>query len=126
MPDLGYAGGLTIAIQVGDLDRALAWYRDTLGFEMLYRADEIAWAEVRTPTPGVNLGLGQAESPRTGAGPVPVFDVKDIDPARSALEAKGVRFDGDTQVIPGLVKLATFFDPDGNAYMLSQSLAGHG
>ena len=42
--------------------------------------------------------------------------------ARTALEEKAVRFDGDTVVIPDMVKLATFYDPDGNAWMLAQSL----
>lgn len=34
-----------------------------------------------------------------------------------------MRFDGPTQTIPGMVKLATLFDPDGNTLMLFQSLA---
>jgi hypothetical protein len=51
--------------------------------------------------------------------------VKDIDAARSQMERKKVRFDGPTQEIPGMVKLATFFDPDGNAHMLYQSLQKH-
>jgi CreA protein len=53
---------------------------------------------------------------------VPTWEVEDIDAARAALEAAGVRFDGDTDVNEGMVKLATFFDPDGNALMLSQTL----
>ena len=43
--------------------------------------------------------------------------------ARSALEAAGVKFDGPTQEIPEMVKLATFYDPDNNAFMLAQDLA---
>lgn len=123
---LGYAQGITISIQVADLDKALAWYNDVLGFPTLYKVDEIAWGEVLTETKGVQIGMGQAESPKTGAGPVPVFEVKDIDAARAQLEAKDVRFDGDTRTIPDLVRLATFYDPDGNAYMLSQTLADMG
>ena len=53
-----------------------------------------------------------------------MFGVVDIDVARAELEGKGVRFDGDTIELPGMVKLASFFDPDGNRYMLAQSLAG--
>ena len=33
-----------------------------------------------------------------------------------------MRFDGETREIEGMVKLATFYDPDGNALMLSQRL----
>lgn len=121
---LGYRGGITLATQVADLDAALAWYTGVLGFEMLYRVDEIGWAEVRTETAGVQIGLSQVESPKVGAGPVPVFEVADIDAARGRLESARVRFDGPTRDIPGMVRLATFYDPDGNAFMLSQSLNG--
>ena len=55
-------------------------------------------------------------------GTVPTFGVKDIDAARAHLESLGTRFDGDTYEIDGMVKLATFYDPDGNAWMLSQLL----
>ena len=48
----------------------------------------------------------------------------DIDAAKARLDAHGVRQDGDIQTIPDLVKLLTFYDPDGNAMMLSQSLNG--
>jgi CreA protein len=54
--------------------------------------------------------------------PVPVLGVTDIVAARSELEAAGVQFDGPTQHIEGRVALATFHDPDGHAWMLSQNL----
>ena len=56
---------------------------------------------------------------------MPVWGVVDIAQARAALEEKQVRFDGDTIEIAGMVKLATFYDPDGNAWMLAQSLQEH-
>jgi CreA protein len=46
--------------------------------------------------------------------------VTDIDVARGYLESKGVRFDGETNNVGGMVLLATFFDPDGNSWMLAQ------
>ena len=42
--------------------------------------------------------------------------------ARAKLEAKKVRFDGPTQVIEGMVKLATFYDADRNKLMLYQDI----
>lgn len=56
-------------------------------------------------------------------GPTPTWGVKDVDAARKQLEGRGVKFDGDTLTFPGMVKLATFSDPDGEANMLYQSLA---
>lgn len=119
---LGYNGGLTAALHVADLDKAVAWYRDVMGFEFLYRVDEIAWAEMRSPVARVNLGLGQVEAPETKGGATLTWGVNDVDTTRAALEKKDVRFDGATMTIDGMVKLATFFDPDGNRHMLYQSL----
>lgn len=118
-----YDGGLTISTNCSDLDRSVTWYTDVLGFTVLYKMDEMGWAELVSPVANVQLGLSQVESPKVGAGPVPTWGVKDIDAARSELESKGVKFDGETQTIPDMVMLATFFDPDGNAFMLYQSLA---
>jgi predicted enzyme related to lactoylglutathione lyase len=119
---LGYAGELTCALEVGDIDAGIAWYQDVLGFELLYKVDEIGWCELATTLPGVTLGLSQVEAPQTRGGATLTFSVGDIDSARKLLEAKSVRFDGETMTIPGLVRLATFFDADGNKFMLSQNL----
>lgn len=121
---LGYDGGLTCALQCADLDRAIAWYQDVLGFELLYRMDEIAWCELRSAVAKVSVGLGTVEKPQTQGGATLTWGVVDIDVARAALESKDVRFDGETQTIPDMVRLATFFDPDGNRHMLYQDLAG--
>ena len=119
---LNYDGGLTCAMECADLDAAIRWYRDTLGFEVLYRVDELAWAELRSPVARVNLGLGQVEAPQTRGGATLTWGTHDIDGARAALEEAGVAFDGETQTIPDMVRLATFFDPDGNRHMLYQDL----
>lgn len=120
---LGFNAGLTISMQCKDMPKSRAWYRDVLGFTPLYELPDIGWCELATECAKVNVGLSQVENPKVG-GPVPTFGVHDIEAARAKLEAKKVRFDGETQTIPGLVKLATFFDLDGNALMLFQELHG--
>jgi catechol 2,3-dioxygenase-like lactoylglutathione lyase family enzyme len=117
-----YVPEVTASMGVTDLDRSIAWYGDVLGFKLLYRADEIGWCEMSTGVPGVNVGLSQNESVAQGGGATNVWAVKDIVAAKAALDAAGVRQDGDIRHIPGLVKLITFYDPDGNAMMLSESL----
>lgn len=77
---------------------------------------------MQTKTAGVTLGLGEQTEPAPG-NTVPVFGVADIKTARDALETAGVRFDGDTETIEGMVSTATFYDPDGNALMLAQDLS---
>ncbi len=122
MPD--YKGDITLSSSVRDLDASIAWFREMLGFEVLFRADEAGWAEMSTPTPGVSIGLGVNQEVDGSGGTTPVFGVLDIAAARAELEGKGVQFDGDIVEVPGLVKLATFFDPDGNSYMFAESLSG--
>jgi predicted enzyme related to lactoylglutathione lyase len=119
---IDFNGGLTIAMQSKDRKAAMAWYKETLGWDMLYDVEEIGWCEIRTSVEHVNIGLSDVESPKVG-GPVPTFGVSDIDAARKEMEGKGVKFDGETREYPGMVKLATFYDRDGNALMLFQDLS---
>ena len=111
---LAYDGGLTCSIGVKDLKTSLAWYQDVLGFRLLYHLEDLGWCELATEIKGVNLGLSQVERPEVKGGATLTFGVKDIDAARRLLEEKSVRFDGPTQTIQDMVKLATFYDPDGN------------
>ncbi|HEY7530234.1 MAG TPA: VOC family protein [Gemmatimonadota bacterium] len=122
---LGYDGGLTCALGVTDLERSIAWYRDVLDFELLYKLDDMRWCELRSPVDRVNVGLSEVEQAGGRGGATLTFGVRDVDAARGRLEAGGVRFDGESRTIEGMVKLATFFDPDGNALMLYQDLQAH-
>ncbi len=122
---LDYDGGLTLALSCGDRQASADWYRDRLGFRLLYDVEEIGWCEMATHIPNVNIGFAEVDEvePR---GAVPTFGVQDLDAARRALEEQGVRFDGPNIVHEGMVKLATFYDPDGNALMLYESLGEEG
>ena len=123
MPQVALLDTMTLAISVRDRHASAKWYSDMLGFELIHHIDDAGWSELQTKTAGVTLGLGEQTEPAPG-NTVPVFGVSDIASARNALEAAGVRFDGDTEVIEGMVSTATFFDPDGNAMMLAQDLTG--
>ena len=123
MPIVSLENTITIAISVRDRHLSAKWYADKLGFELLYHADDASWSEVKTMTDGVTLGLGEQTEPVPGNA-VPVFGVADIASAREALEAAGVRFDGETDTVEGMVSTATFYDPDGNALMLAEDLTG--
>ncbi len=114
---------ITIALSVKDRHESAKWYKDMLGFESLYHADEAGWSELQTNTPGVTIGLGEHTKPAPG-NCVPVFGIADLEEARHRLENAGVTFDGPTDVVEGMVQTATFYDPDGNALMLAQDLTG--
>ena len=117
---ISYDGGLTCALGVKNLDRSIAWYRDVLGFELLYTADDIAWCELSTGVQRVNVGLSERREPGAAGGATLTFGVTDLEAAKAELDANEVRQDGDIMEIPGLVRLLTFFDPDDNALMFYQ------
>lgn len=121
MPIATLDNTITIAISVRDRNASAKWYEEMLGFELLYHSDEAGWSELQTKTDGVTLGLGEQTEPTPGNS-VPVFGVSDIATARKSLEGAGVKFDGDTLTIEGMVSTASFYDPDGNALMLAQDL----
>jgi CreA protein len=116
-----YSENITISVGVSDLDKAIDWYGEVLGLELVYKLDQHGWCEMATATRGVTIGLGQTEELKPGST-TPTFGVLDIEASRKHLESKDVRFDGDTYEIEGMVKLCMFYDPDGNSYMLAQSL----
>ncbi len=110
-----------VQLAVGDLDRSIAFYRDTLGFELELRDDELGWARIATGIRGVTIGLGVQDVVK-GSGTASInLGVGDLDAARALLERRGVVFAGPTIEVPGVVRLADFADPDGNRIRL----AGH-
>lgn len=124
---IDYDGGLTCALGVKDLAAGVAWYRDVLGFAPLYVREDIAWGELQTGVAKVNVGISQVEEPGGKGGATLTFGVTDIEAAKAALDAKGVRQDGPIQEVPGMVRLLTFYDPDDNALMFYQDLSqAHG
>jgi catechol 2,3-dioxygenase-like lactoylglutathione lyase family enzyme len=107
---------------VRDLDCSIAWYEETLGFKLLYRVEELGWCEMATEVPAVNVGLSQVEEVPRGGNATLTFGVRDVEKARKLLADRGVQFDGATLTHEGMVKLATFFDPDGNTLMVYEDL----
>ena len=122
MSTVSLTNEITLALSVKNRHASAEWYAKHLGFTVLRHIDEAGWSEMQTFTDGVVLGLGEQAEPNPGNS-VPVFGVEDIATARAALEAVDVKFDGPTETIDGMVSLATFYDPDGNALMLAQDLS---
>ena len=74
MPD--YKGDITLASSVGDLDESIAWFKEMLGFELVFRVDEAQWAEITSPNAAVTIGLGVNEEVNGQGGTTPVFEVE--------------------------------------------------
>ena len=106
-----------ISVGVTDYDRSLAWYRDVLGFDVVYELPEYGWGELKTPF-GFHIGLGQTEKVTPGSL-TPTFGVRDIDASIAHLREHDVKVE-DWHELPGMVRLSTFYDPDGTSWMLAQ------
>ncbi len=119
---IAYGTGVVAQVAVSDFQRAVKWYGEKLGFEPDYVVEEMGWGELKTFIPGLTIGLNKSDEAKRSDNVVLVMNVKDIEAARASLEGQGVAFDGPTEEIPGMVKLATFRDPDGNAFAFAQSL----
>lgn len=120
---LGCTGRLVCSLGVKDHKAASDWYITTLGCEVEFQNDEMGMSFLKTPVENVYLDLSQVEAPAAGGGATLVWSVGDAHDSRKALEDLGVRFDGPTRELGGMVRLATFFDPDGNTHMVYQSLS---
>ena len=109
-----------VSVSVSDYDRSVAWYRDVLGFELDYELKEYGWCELKTPF-GFRIGIGQTETVVAPGNVTPTFGVHDIDEAIAHLREHDVNVE-DWHEIPDMVRLSTFYDPDGTPWMLAQTL----
>jgi len=118
-----YQPYVTIAIAVSNLERSAAFYRDTLELQQTMFSPEMNWASFETGVPNCQIGMGQTDEEIKGSSTSISLGVTDINAARDALQAKGVKFEGDNMEVSGMVRLASFRDPDGNGLMLVQVLS---
>jgi catechol 2,3-dioxygenase-like lactoylglutathione lyase family enzyme len=116
-------GTITCALEVKDLEKSIAWYTDSLGFEIIYKLEEVGWCEMKTPYKGITIGLSQVEAPQVKGGATITFGVKDIDALAKQFNESQIKLESDPYVVADMVKLVTFYDPDGNKFMLAQSLS---
>jgi len=93
-----------------DMDRAVAFYTDVVGFGLV-RREGGEWAELDAGS--VRFALHGTDEAPPFSGTV-VLRVDDLDEARWALEQRGATFDAYVGEVPGYAKFATFRDPDGN------------
>jgi len=99
-----------------DMDRAVAFYRDTLGLALV-RQDGDAWAVFDAGGRQFALHGAVEGRPVQPGGATAVFAVDDLDEARSRLTEQGVTF-GHRGEVEGYARFASFKDPDGNTVQL--------
>jgi catechol 2,3-dioxygenase-like lactoylglutathione lyase family enzyme len=123
-PGIGISRIGQIAINVHDLNRATAFYRDTLGLRLLFTAGKLAFLDCG----GVRLMLDTPEKPEFDhPSSILYFAVIDIKAAHQQMVAQGVRFEDDPHVIarmPDHDLWMTFFrDSEQNLLALMSEVA---
>ena len=110
-----------VSVPVQDMERAKAFYRDTLGMRSPSWDD--GWPEIETG----NVSLYLVDPTRIGASFSAhashiALRVADVAEARRRLEDAGVAFHGET-LDTGVCHMAFFADSEGNALMLHHRYA---
>ncbi len=107
-------------VPVVDYERAKYFYQEDLEFDLVMEDQDSNWAEFQI-SPGAKIAIHGVKA--TNANPIGaiVLEVEDLDKSELWLRGKGIKI-FDKKEIPGLVKLASLTDPDGNVIQLSQSL----
>lgn len=111
-------GIFSTSVEVTDLDRSLAFYRDVLGCEV--RFDSVLWpgarlVEVAPPGSEVLVALVTRES----GLPIGVrYWTDSADAAHASLLAVGVEPHSDVLHLEGAPPMFAFSDPDGNTVIV--------
>jgi predicted enzyme related to lactoylglutathione lyase len=113
-----------VSVPVQDLDRASAFYGETLGLQRNPNSSA-RWVEFETSNVTIALispaALGPDFEPRPNQMPI-AFRVDDVEAAMAKLEAAGVAFPQGL-IDSGVCHIAPFHDPDGNSLQLHRRYA---
>lgn len=118
--DLSSATIAQASINVHDVDKAVAFYRDALGLRFLFQAGpKMAFFDCG----GLRLMLAMPErSEFDHPGSIFYFKVTDIQAVAETLTSRGVRFEGPPHKIAAMpdhdLWMAFFRDPDNNLQAL--------
>lgn len=105
-----------IHISVSDIDRAVVFYRDVLGLELLFEVPGQAMAFFDCG--GVRLYIGAPSDPKYKANSFLYYRVDDIDAAYEKFVSRGVKFLAEPRAVhktdASELWMVGFQDPDGN------------
>ncbi|MET0757170.1 MAG: VOC family protein [Mycobacterium sp.] len=112
-----------VVVPVSDVDRAIAFYRDQLGFHLDHdtRAGEMRFAQLTPPGSGCSIVLGGEQAMAPGSLKGLQLVVADAHRAREQLDERGVAV-GEIDVMDERDggTLFGFADPDGNGWVVQQ------
>ncbi|GAA1840777.1 VOC family protein [Microlunatus capsulatus] len=115
-----------VPVPVADVDRALAFYTEQLGFALDVDVQPAPGMRVVQLTPPgsacsvvIGTGLGPISAMAPGTLQALHLVVADIEAARAELRGRGVDV-GEVSDVGGGVRYAWFGDPDGNTWTLQE------
>lgn len=107
-----------IGITVTDVDRAITFYRDSLGMKLLFQVPNMGFFDCA----GVRLMLSASERPAESYSSIIYFKVPDIQAEYQTLRSRGVPFEGEPHLIARMPNhdlwMVFFRDPDRNLLAL--------
>jgi catechol 2,3-dioxygenase-like lactoylglutathione lyase family enzyme len=115
-----------VCVTVGDTDRAIDFYVETLGFEKVVdvpMGDAMRWVEVALPGAATTIALAPPPQDRpAGGGETGIcLDTTDVDADHAALKAAGADVDPEVTRWGGPVPPMFWLrDPDGNSLIVVQ------
>jgi catechol 2,3-dioxygenase-like lactoylglutathione lyase family enzyme len=111
-----------VGIPSSDAERSRTFYVETLGLRPDENARYEFWVGDTCFAIWQPAQFGGEYQPQSNS--IALLHVDDVAAARTELEAKGVRFNGDT-FDSGVCHIADFSDPDGNVLSLHKRYAPH-
>ncbi len=125
MANVALRGIGQIHITVDDLERSVAFYRDTLGIDLLFEVPEQGMAFFDCG--GVRLYLGRPESAGSQSRPMIYYTVDQIDDSCTALVDGGTPLSVEAHIVHRTetmeLWMASVVDPDGNQVILMEERA---
>ncbi len=114
-------------IVVDDLKKAVEFYTQVIGLQLMEMHEGYGWAELEGQNGGARLGIAQKclkdeEGNEPGQNAVITLTVENLESALKKLIEKGAQLIGGIQEVPGHVKMQTVKDLDNNRFQLVQVL----
>ncbi|MBA2939218.1 VOC family protein [Paenibacillus sp. CGMCC 1.16610] len=113
-----------ISVNVVDMERAITFYRDTLGMKFMFQTGQMAFFDCN----GIRLMLSLPEKPEfSHPGSVIYYKVEDMRQVYEAFIERGVTFISEPHVVAKMehlnIWMAFFRDTEGNTLALTSEVS---
>ncbi|NOV04159.1 VOC family protein [Paenibacillus planticolens] len=124
MSEIGLTQIGQISVNAADMERAVAFYRDTLGMKFLFQASQMAFFDCS----GIQLMISLPEKPEFNhPGSVIYYKVENIKYVYEAFIERGVAFISEPHVVASMgsvdIWMAFFRDSEGNTLALTSEVS---